>query len=1391
MSKTILRIPIQLDLMYLKSEDSSMMNPIADFSGLSYVDGEYNTVPDTPLPFVGESVLSQPFEQGETHSLKAGLHLHWALPDALTVGRGQDGKTTFPAVPNRWLIRRSSGGKVQKQWIVESDYCYPLDNNKQPTQPDDNSSINFPIHTTGTEAPFRYMGRVTPIESSTPFTPGSAEEYLSHYDLSLTAVGYGDPFFAALYPNCHSVFGFCDTDFGPATFRNQNPLDAQDIFEYEVLGWYAEYNNNSLSKDALHLFDLNNTIKTPEDQFNALETEFNWKVSQDQKANGFPTKSIYYCKRTVVPNNVAKKTPNVAQASVSIGNTGTEALSAYLAAEMSKDEATQNIIENQLEALALNAQLDSQHIDLEPKFLEAKHSQGFTAVESGILWTLVPIKEKSVPGQQGISEPQSKEQVTLPDSLAHLLNGLNIAQQNYDEAIHEIDSLRFQLYTDWHKYMMDKYAQNPYLENRGFNVIDYINDVSLPRVSLKIKATGSLEWLADPSDSNRSGSLKSAAGKNTITLDLSAPYTLGGKIPAKPVVLSEAIIAKLDALLTEVNQKQLSAKFRLVRKSAPRYWQPNDPVLLLEGDIVQETTRYGQGGGLLCELLTGSFPKVTTSLNQATLKKIFSTFQAKTGDADYDLAVKTQNTPPWHPILFEWQAQIKEGAQFTNERVAFIESGDTLWKDYKPSYITNNYELKLNACTLNQKNPDPTGSGHYSQYKGRSVLTPHANSQVQHNIAQYLEGLTLLHLADKQLIPKPSDEVAYLIRLENWFAIRHKINNKPDNTASLSSLREWCGRQFPFRQAEGDGFSLLAWNYKDSNTSKTLVDWYNECPIYIEGKSKATVGNIGANDSNSDPIYTSIQAYNILRQPSAKILSQSLSGFNAALLRRSQTMQIPIFDPLASNALGGKDSPEYKLNAQVAKVVGNTNRYSPLDHGKFQPVRRGDAYIEQLQMIDTFGQIASLPQTNSTYIKLKAAPKYLNLGPAGKNIVLPARLTQPARVQFRWLAAQSGFGDIDEMEMNDHAASTPICGWFIPNNLDNSLMVYSTEGIALGSINQNAVWESTPGVNMQLQWFQIPNEHLRKVVQYLCVHDGEEDAIAVTKQAYLQTFISTVEDALETIDPQDYAQHQSLALLMGRPIAVVRATLDLQVEGRLATDLSWNAFIYQFGEPYGYTPKQVTNPNSSLDFALLKGFDPSNQKRITDSFEKVKFPLRIGEKHQLNDGLVGLWVEDEQGRLSDTFFAPEQNEGGPQINNPIGNNPDLPRNIKTAEASNIPPISIQDDPLKMTLLLDPRGTVHATTGILPTKVLSIPPDQYAEVLKSMAITFLTSPILTDPEQIHLPLPKEAGYEWSWITRPDGFKWKETGSIKGTNTHAKVQYATKIVEGWLKLSPTDK
>jgi hypothetical protein len=80
-------------------------------------------------------------------------------------------------------------------------------------------------------------------------------------------------------------------------------------------------------------------------------------------------------------------------------------------------------------------------------------------------------------------------------------------------------------------------------------------------------------------------------------------------------------------------------------------------------------------------------------------------------------------------------------------------------------------------------------------------------------------------------------------------------------------------------------------------------------------------------------------------------------------------------------------------------------------------------------------------------------------------------------------------------------------------------------------------------------------------------------------------------------------------------------------------------------------------------------------------------------------------------------------------------------------------------PQFVTMLVDPRGVVHATCGILPTKSIGIPQEQYAEVAADLRATFVTAPVLTAPDDVALPLPAEPGYSWSWIER-SGEKWLE-------------------------------
>lgn len=132
--------------------------------------------------------------------LGRGVHLHFILPDAFKKG---DEKGVFPEVPDRYIVTRFivEQGKAQvRQWVVESSFI-SIDTRYE-------KSVAIPMFQDEKGVKFRYCGRAYDIREK----PDQEAEYLD----SLSAVGGGDPLFAAYYPGCHSIFGFRDDMEGVA-----------------------------------------------------------------------------------------------------------------------------------------------------------------------------------------------------------------------------------------------------------------------------------------------------------------------------------------------------------------------------------------------------------------------------------------------------------------------------------------------------------------------------------------------------------------------------------------------------------------------------------------------------------------------------------------------------------------------------------------------------------------------------------------------------------------------------------------------------------------------------------------------------------------------------------------------------------------------------------------------------------------------------------------------------------------------------------------------------------------------------------------------------------------------------------------------------------------------
>ena len=114
--KKILFVPITLDAL-VADRETPIAKQGANFSEMPYQDSNFIDL-QTDTANLASSIRYEPFNN--IGNLKKGVHLHWALPDALTQGKVQEASgsesLTMPTVPNRWLIikKKSVCRKLRK-----------------------------------------------------------------------------------------------------------------------------------------------------------------------------------------------------------------------------------------------------------------------------------------------------------------------------------------------------------------------------------------------------------------------------------------------------------------------------------------------------------------------------------------------------------------------------------------------------------------------------------------------------------------------------------------------------------------------------------------------------------------------------------------------------------------------------------------------------------------------------------------------------------------------------------------------------------------------------------------------------------------------------------------------------------------------------------------------------------------------------------------------------------------------------------------------------------------------------------------------------------------------------------------------------------------------------
>jgi hypothetical protein len=482
----------------------------------------------------------------------------------------------------------------------------------------------------------------------------------------------------------------------------------------------------------------------------------------------------------------------------------------------------------------------------------------------------------------------------------------------------------------------------------------------------------------------------------------------------------------------------------------------------------------------------------------------------------------------------------------------------------------------------------------------------------------------------------------------------------------------------------------------------------------------------------------------------ARVLAQSLDGFNDALLSQQSGIQLPPFDFEEWLASGGERLRPASILATVNDGFDkqlDTFRTAPRVTGDpFLPVRAGRLKITRLSIVDAFGQTLIVPVGKINESASQPWPSRMlrhasscaadasDVVPDADFVELRPRFAQPMRLRFKW-------EDLSEK-------GGPVCGWVLPNHLEKSLTIYSAVGTPLGAL-QKRLGLQTGSTSPAFYWLSVPgvepatiaDPHLRYFCDWVLGLVPDDGA---SFSACIDLVTASADERIPEEDP-------GVSVLVGHPLALVRASIGFETAGLPAHRPELRA---------GYPP----------DAAVGDLLD-------TLGFKQIKWPLRLGDLNARNDGLVGVFKCGGKSVTTGGAFYPAWG---------------VDREAVVRNSVQI--FGVQDfeidcvEPLQVTMLMDPQARIHAVTGALPRGHLELPPEEVTGARRGREVFFQTAPVLGLSDTPEMPKPSDDYGEWSWAHRPDVTSWKlDPAIVEASDRAAFSDSWPTIAEGWLKLA----
>jgi hypothetical protein len=454
-------------------------------------------------------------------------------------------------------------------------------------------------------------------------------------------------------------------------------------------------------------------------------------------------------------------------------------------------------------------------------------------------------------------------------------------------------------------------------------------------------------------------------------------------------------------------------------------------------------------------------------------------------------------------------------------------------------------------------------------------------------------------------------------------------------------------------------------------------------------------------------------------------------------------------------------------------------------------IRGGAAWFSRLRVVDAFGRFIDLPPSAVT-----ASTSFQPLPPANPaptppaQLLLRPRLTRPGRMRLDFVDASAPDGATPAVAMVNQSAPggtvSPVCGWLLPDHFDGALEVNDAAaeqlGMLLEDLNGAVVWEGAPGrpgpagaPPSALQPTDTAARHVVRMAAALVAADAQRRAdpdAAASEESALSALLRAIDTTAWTIDPFGALGTEHHSVLVGRPIAVMRMQLQIQVEDDLGTG---------------------SGAELDLDTGLgarQAAYDLLSSRQIT---------VRLGELTRTDDGVLGYFVDDDYSRftpVSAEVLAQARASGrlagqlgvlGPGMSGP----PDvLPVTHPYVDDRETPLQTRPGQTVRLTVLMAPGGSAHATCGLFPRVNTSLSRDWIALALKQLVPSFRVGPVLVDPAAVRVPKATGLPKQQVFTARPDPASWHDD-PIAAATQDALLPTAPAVVrEGYLRVAVPD-